>query len=168
MFATRMAERSRKASSFYRRVPDIGATNSRMRVLEIRSGASPPFARRQARTDLAQHRLATRSLGRFGLGARCPGLCEAGSRTQAYRDVFTAGPGHRAPRPNRTTEPSSPSRKSLWDPAGWLKPPFRGRGRSHNKKRGCLLAAPFRNSGGSCWIRTSDQLVKSQLLYQLS
>jgi hypothetical protein len=23
-------------------------------------------------------------------------------------------------------------------------------------------------SGGSCWIRTSDQLIKSQLLYQLS
>jgi hypothetical protein len=26
----------------------------------------------------------------------------------------------------------------------------------------------FFMGGGSCWIRTSDQLVKSQLLYQLS
>ncbi len=26
----------------------------------------------------------------------------------------------------------------------------------------------LRDFGGSCWIRTSDQLVKSQLLYQLS
>ena len=26
----------------------------------------------------------------------------------------------------------------------------------------------FEEYGGPCWIRTSDQLVKSQLLYQLS
>ena len=42
--------------------------------------------------------------GRSGLGAQCPGLCEAGSRTQASRDGFTAGPGHWAPRPDRATE----------------------------------------------------------------
>ena len=31
-----------------------------------------------------------------------------------------------------------------------------------------LNAYDIRLDGGSCWIRTSDQLIKSQLLYQLS
>lgn len=31
-----------------------------------------------------------------------------------------------------------------------------------------LNANDIRLDGGSCWIRTSDQLIKSQLLYQLS
>ncbi len=36
-----------------------------------------------------------------------------------------------------------------------------------HKKKGCLAAALL-EIGGSCRIRTYDQLVKSQLLYQLS
>ena len=33
---------------------------------------------------------------------------------------------------------------------------------------GHALEPVIRENGGPCWIRTSDQLVKSQLLYQLS
>src|SRR5690606_33805202 len=36
------------------------------------------------------------------------------------------------------------------------------------QKRATRWVALFCMDGGSCWIRTSDQLVKSQLLYQLS
>ena len=35
-----------------------------------------------------------------------------------------------------------------------------------NKK--ATLRWLFKRDGGSCWVRTSDQLVKSQLLYRLS
>ena len=38
----------------------------------------------------------------------------------------------------------------------------------YNAKRPPLWGDLFALYGGPCWIRTSDQLVKSQLLYQLS
>tara|TARA_B100001093_G_scaffold82273_1_gene73655 strand:- start:109 stop:312 length:204 start_codon:yes stop_codon:yes gene_type:complete len=38
-----------------------------------------------------------------------------------------------------------------------IKETIKGEGMAENKE-----------IGGSCWVRTSDQLIKSQLLYQLS
>ena len=59
--------------------------------------AGLPLARQAPTKPASCHRLAARCQGRFGLGARCPGLCEAGNRSgpplrQAPRDGFTAFP----------------------------------------------------------------------------
>ena len=46
--------------------------------------------------------------------------------------------------------------------------PCSSRSQIPDKEKGPAIARGAFLYGGPCWIRTSDQLIKSQLLYQLS